>query len=226
MLTFILKYPTMVNCYICGAENANMPLAIKQSFTAHSRCKSIESDKLCERCYDCIEGKYKQCWYKKEDGKISKLWGRGWSWLVSDKESYPKFKEGKDGLLDVYDLPTRALIKKWIVNPPVPPFTICLAVSGQKHTYPFSQVSYSKDLIPILFEETLIYWKASDKKYLDAFEQLMAMGFSKTEIVTGEYNSKKMSKIDIETYLLLDNQIANIRNTPIFLLLEYIAQKL
>lgn len=215
----------MPNCYICGTENATQPLALKNTFTGHSRCKSIESDKLCDRCYDCIEGKYKQCWYQKEDGKVSKLWGRNWSWLISNQESYPKFKEGKDGLLEVFELPTRQLIREWLVNPPEPPFTICIADSGQKHTYPFSLVAYSRELIPVLLEETLIYWQSSDKYYLEIFEELMRLGFTKTEIISKNYNTNKLLKTDIEIVLDLDNKLDKIRGTALLNLINYVAIK-
>lgn len=212
-----------MNCYICGVENARFPLMLKNTFTAHSRCKSIESDKLCDRCFDCIEGKYKQCWYTKEDSKVSKLWGRNWSWLISESESYPKFKKGKEGLLEVYDLPTRQLIREWVVKPPLPPFTICIAVSGQKHTYPFSQVSHSRSLIPILFEEDIIYWQNADTKFLTAFESLMTMGFNKTEITSGDYSPNKLIKVNIDEFSQYENVIATIRNTLKLNLIAYIS---
>ena len=216
----------MDNCYICAKPNADKPLALKITFTAHTRCKSSHSNYLCERCYNCIEGKYKQCWYRKDDGKLSKLWGRNWSWLISEDVSFPKFKEGWEGLLEVYDLPTRKIIKEWIINPPKPPFTICIADSGQKHTYPFSQVAYSQSLFPILLEETLIYWnKSIHKPLLYFFENLLDMGFSKKEITSGEYQSNKLIKVNLENFTILENQIQKIRSTEFMDLISFIAQK-
>jgi hypothetical protein len=212
-------------CYICGDKNASKPLVLKDSFTDHSLCQAPQSKNLCDRCYDCLDGKYKQCWYQKADGKVSKLWGRNWSWLVSEKESYPQFKEGKDGLLEVFNLPTRELTRKWIVNPPEPPFTICIAVSGQKHTYPFSQISYSQDLIPITFEKTIINWRKDDKFYLNLFEEFMSLGFSKTEIVSGDYSPIKLTSIDVDAFLAKDKYLAIVRNTSLMDLLSYIAIK-
>lgn len=212
-------------CYICGDSPAIQPLALKKSFTGHTRCKCPESKNLCDRCYNCIEGKYKQCWYHKEDGKTSKLWGRNWSWLISEQESYPKFAPGKDGLLEVSQLPTRELIRQWILEPPEPPFTICLAVSGQKHTYPFSTVARDRSFFPILLEETTIYWNAQEHApLLGVFETLLRLGFTKTEITSGNYSPTRISKVDIPAFMGLTKELQPHLNTPILDLLNYIAQ--
>lgn len=221
----------MANCYICGAENATQPIALKDSFTAHTRCKCPQSKNLCQRCYDCIEGSYKQCWYyhpTKE--KWSKLWGRNWSWLICENDSLcrPHFAPSSqnDGLLEVKHLPTRKEIREWLINPPKPPFIICLAVSGQKHTYPFSVESSNRDLFPVLLEEDLIYCNRSEfTTLLDKFELLIKMGFSKTEIVSGNYHAQRLLKIDFSEFQLLENIISVYRPSQLLNLVEYVATK-
>lgn len=221
----------MPNCYICGTENANQSLSLKDSFTAHTRCKCPNSKNLCRRCFDCIDGQYKQCWYyhpTKE--KWSKLWGRNWSWLVcSDADkNRPTFhlSPHDDGLLEVKNLPTRSEIREWLLNPPNPPFTICIAESGQKHTYPFSIESISKNLFPVLFEETLIYLDRQQfAGVLKIFESLMRLGFSKTEISSGDYRSDKIAKC-LSDFFLLENQIAAYRGTDLLRLADFVGAML
>lgn len=191
----------MSRCYSCGAKPATYPLAVKKTFTAHSQCKCPESDALCQRCFDCFEGKYKQCWYfHPTKNKWSKLWGRNWSWLMCDdpNNSFPKFRElssSDDELLEVYDLPTRDEIRSWLLSPPIPPFTICIADSGQKHIYPFATQANSRELFPVLLEETLIYVRRQKFAILlDAVESLLDLGFSKKEILTKDYQSNRLMK--------------------------------
>lgn len=218
----------MPNCYICGSANAVLPLVLKDSFTAHTRCRNIESKNLCQRCFDCVEGKYKQCWYyhpTKE--KWSKLWGRNWSWLIccDPKKSRPTFHESPhaDGILEVRNLPTRVEIREWLISPPDPPFTICLADSGQKHTYPFSVESLSKDFFPVLFEETLIYVNRIEFScLLGLVENLLEMGFSKTEIISGEYRSDKLAKVLLD-FLPIETEVARFRGTDLFFLANFVA---
>lgn len=220
----------MANCYICGTENAIKPLALKDSFTAHPRCKCPDSKNLCDRCFDCIEGQYKQCWYyHPSKGKWSKLWGRNWSWLLSSNLSFPVFSGGSkgDNLLEVKELPTREQIRDWLINPPDPPFTICIADSGQKHTYPFAVESDSRELFPVLFEETLIYCeRKSFTEILNNIEFLMLKGFTKTEIQSGDYSPSRMMKVKLSEFLPVEQTLQMVRGTDIFNLAIFVAQKL
>jgi len=217
----------MANCYICAAPNAIFPLTIKDTFTAHTRCKCTTSQNLCSRCFDCIEGQYKQAWYyHPTKKKWSKLWGRNWSWLISQDESFPIFSESpfNDGIFKVEQLPTREQIRQWLINPPDPPFTICVAESGQKHTYPFSVEATNRNLFPVLFEETLIYVHAVEFIYiLDKIEYLMALGFSKAEIKLGEYICNKLIKVEMVEFMDIEKQLAPYRGTSCFSLALFVA---
>lgn len=216
----------MVNCYICGSINADKPLVLKDSFTGHSRCKSPASDKLCQRCYDCIEGKYKQCWYFHPTKQAwSKLWGRNWSWLISEDVKLPQFEEEREGLLVVSNLPTREQMREWLLNPPMPPFTICIADSGQKHTYPFSVEAHSRELFPVLFEETLIYCERTRlTRLFEVYESLMGLGFTKSEIDSGNY--RVSVDIDLSHFLKLEEELGKERGGELFKLVGWAAKKL
>ena len=135
-------------CYLCGTSPANHNLELKDTFTNHNYAKYPQSKYLCDRCNWAIP---LRCKYIKPDGKESTLYSRNWSWLISKEKSYPIIEDDT-----VRELPTRAMIREWIINPPNPPFTIAIAESGQKHILFMSQESCDRDLFPILFEHDVI----------------------------------------------------------------------
>ncbi len=215
----------MPNCYLCGTPGNN-PLTLKDSFTAHSIAKCPESKVLCDRCSWVIP---LRCWYLNPNKNAwGKLFSRNWSWLIQGESVLsPIIKgtrgEGKDELPIVSNLPTRAEIRSWLLNPPEPPFTIVVAESGQKHLVPFAQEAYSKEGFPVLFEMDLVY---IDRRFHDAlghFESLMGIGFGKTEILTGEYRSENL-KNNLADWFGLENAIEQYRGSRLFELVAHVAQ--
>jgi hypothetical protein len=163
------------------------------------------------------------------------LFARNWSWLLSEEESYPKFlptpSSNANGtppdtkLSVVENLPTRSQIREWLVNPPPPPFTIAIAVSGQKHIFPFRREAISQEIFPVLLEEDLLYLERS--RFIDAlavYEELMSLGFSKTEIDSGDYRSDRLM-ICLKRWGELEGLISPIRGTLLAILLGYVAIK-
>ena len=139
-------------------------------------------------------------------------------------KSRPQFKpsDKNDGLLEVTNLPTRAEIKEWLINPPSPPFTVCIAISGQKHTYPFRVEAQSRELFPVLMEETLIYIDRQEfTQLLNNFEALMGLGFSKTEITSGDYRSDRLAKCLTE-WREIEARIEKYRGTDLMALADHV----
>lgn len=217
----------MPECYICGSTPASKPLKLADSFTNHSACRVPTSDKMCDRCAWVIP---LRCWYWNEGKqKWSKLFARNWSWLLSGKSRAPKFSqertEGKDTLPVVSELPTRALIREWLLNPPEPPFTIAIAESGQKHILPWAQEAYSRDRFPIQLEMDVLYIDRSQfGSLLSTYEALMALEFSKTEIDTGEYRSDRLMS-HLEQWEPLELVVQPHRSTRLLQLISYVAQR-
>lgn len=216
-------------CYLC-AKPAKNPLALKDSFTAHSLAKCPTSQHLCDRCYDAIDGDEKLLWYWNQGkDKWSKLWGRSLSRLYQgDVLLSPVIGEpktiGKDTFPVVSDLPTRAQIRSWILEPPEPPFTIVIAESGQKHILPWAQDGYSQNQFPVQFElDSLWIDRERFTNLLMAYEGLMALGFSKTEIDTGKYHSDRLMR-SISQYWPLEDQITLVRGSRLMELLSHVAQ--
>ncbi|MFM6158581.1 MAG: hypothetical protein ACKPE3_37275, partial [Sphaerospermopsis kisseleviana] len=60
------------------------------------------------------------------------------------------------------------------------------------------------------------------KKYLQIYEQLLNLGFSKSEIDSGDYRSDRLMKV-FDQYWELEEQIAPIRGTRLMALINYVS---
>ena len=218
----------MSRCYLCAKPGTN-PLQLSDSFTMHSSAKCPESRVLCDRCFATISGNQKQLWYwNPNKEKWSKLWGRSLSRIYQGEKLVAptiegKHTEGKDTFSVVKNLLTRVEIREYLLNPPDPPFTIAIAESGQKHIIPWALESQSKTLFPVLFELDILYIDYRFKNYLNIYEKLLGLGFSKAEIDLGEYRSDRLMKV-FDKYYDLEVIIEKIRNTRLLQLISYVAQ--
>lgn len=214
-------------CYLCG-KPATKSLKLKDSFTAHSVARVPTSDKMCDRCDWSIN---LRCFYfNPNKQKWGKLFSRNWSWLFQrDKLIAPKIEgthtEGKDTLEIVSELPTRAQLREWLINPPEPPFTLAIAESGQKHILFLAQEAHNRDIFPVQFElDTLHLDRKKFTALVQNYEALMALDFSKSEIDSGDYRSDRLLK-SFEQWESLEKQIAFFRGSRLFQLVSFVAVK-
>ena len=209
----------MTNCYLCGKSPATQTVELSEFFSNHSYAKFPHSKYFCDRCAWVIPLRLK--YYNPNKGKEVMLFARGWSWLLSNQENLPTITA-----TEVANLPTRAQIRRWLINPPEPPFTICIAESGQKYTLPFAQEASNRDYFPVLLEHTLIQVnRAQFIEYLTIYEYLLGLGISKTEINSGEYRSQNLLKIHQDPrFWESETQMGKIRKSRYLLLLNYVAQ--
>lgn len=129
--------------------------------------------------------------------------------------------------------PTRQELRGILLNPPDPPFVICIAVSGQKWLHIKAQVAYSRDNYPVQMEDTeVLVEPAILAELLDPIEELYTGGFRKTaykdipgEIEEGAYEPWKIQKFGIGRWEELESKIAPWRGTRIFQLALFVAQK-
>lgn len=211
-------------CYLC-ANPATKPLELASTFTSHSACKVPTSTKMCDRCYSSIAGEQKQMWYWNEKAnKWSKVWGRSLSRVyLGEKLVAPLIEGEREGLPVVQNLLTRADIRNWLLHPPTPPFTIVIAESGQKHILPWAVEAHSKSVFPVQFELDTLYINHSQfTALLEAYEKLMGMGFSKTEIDSGEYRSDRLMKIIGDEWFALEDCIKQQRGTRLLELISFV----
>ena len=215
-------------CYLCG-KPATKPLALKDSFTAHSSARAPTSDKMCDRCHATMNGDEKELWYWNEGkNKWSKLWGRSLSRLYQGNQLLSPTIEGthtENGKTFpiVAKLATRLAMREWLLNPPQPPFTIAIAESGQKHILFLAQEAHDRDRFPVQFElDTLHIDRAAFTRLMGTYEALMGLEFTKTEIDSGDYRSDRLMKC-LEGWEPLEAAIESQRGTRQLQLISHTA---
>lgn len=216
------------HCYLCGRP-ADRPLSLKSTFTAHSSARCPLSTAMCDRCHDSMNGDEKELWYWNEGKeKWSKLWGRSLSRLYhADTLLSPLIKgthtEGGKTFPVVSSLASRAEMRTWLLDPPEPPFTIAISESGQKHILFLAQEAYSRDRFPVQFElDSLHINRLEFTHLLQAYESLMNLGFTKTEIDSGDYRSDRLMKV-MQEWLPLEESVRTFRGSPLLRLTSHVA---
>ena len=101
-------------------------------------------------------------------------------------------------------------------------FLLAIAESGQKHIIPWALEAQDKSFFPVLFELDTVYIGHRFRKYLQVYEQLLSLGFSKSEIDSGDYRSDRLMKV-FDQYWELEEQIAAIRGARLMALLNYVS---
>lgn len=216
-------------CHLCGKKGEWSYLAselLTKYFTARSICKTPTSDAVCDRCHWVLKGRV---WFWNESKqKWSKLFAQSLTALYQGETLlYPiiegEHTEGKDTLPIVTQMPTRAMIRDWLLNPPDPPFTIAITESGQKYVLPWAQEGLSRDRFPVQFElDSIWLHRAEFQMLLEQYEALMALGFSKGEIDSGDYRSEKLVKC-LEEWGTFEPAIVPYRGSRLLQLVSYVA---
>jgi len=233
------------NCYYCGRSPATHPLKISPTFTAAGLIKVAHSDVMCDRCHGIMFGEIQRVWYHNQtEDRWVKLYLRGIHQLwQGDELLCPRLgpveehvqlsSSGKLGKPETYrvlsQIPKRTELRNWLLEPPKPPFTIAIAESGQKHILFMAQTGHDRDNFPVQFEETLLSInRASFSELLSTYEQLLALGFSKTEIDASEYRPDRLIPC-FEQWQRLEPLIAQHRSggkpSRLLQLVSYIATK-
>lgn len=121
--------------------------------------------------------------------------------------------------------PTRAESRDILLNPPKPPFVICIAVSGQKHLTFKAEVAYSRNFYPVQMEDTRIIVDVTRlSELLDLVERLYTV-FSKDEIKTSRYSQGRIKEFGISRFQELEERLAPHRGSRLFDLAVFVAQK-
>lgn len=243
----------MAACYLCGRP-ASRPLSLKDSFTAHPLCRVPWSDSMCDRCDRTINGDWQIVWYFNSEKEIPKSGGqkgvwsksftRNFSWLFQGETLvYPQIGEpeehvaiGADGkpkkpetLPVAHKLLTRSLLREILLNPPQPPFTLAIAESGQKHILPWAAEALDRERFPVQFEmDSIFVDRARFAGLLGHYESLMALGFSKGEIQSGDYLSNRLQAAiatNSEEYWQAETAIAACRDTRLLELVGFVATR-
>lgn len=216
----------MPSCYLCGATPAPNKLSLKKTFTAHCFAKFPDSDCLCDRCQFSIDTRAN--YWNETKGKYSLIYARNWSWLYQGSNLVSPVFDGEHGGFPVVkSLATRVKMREWLLNPPEPPFTMAIAESGQKHILFLAQEAYGRELFPVQFElDSVLIRREFFAELLEIFESLMALGSSKTDIVSGQYKSQFLLTAYLDpNFEAWDAAIAKQRGGRLLELIAHVGQK-
>ena len=116
-------------------------------------------------------------------------------------------------------------IRGWLLNPPEPPFVLCMAVSGQKHLTFRARIAYSQDGYSVQYEETPVHIERSTlARVLGLVEQLYTV-FTKVEILTGHYSQNRIRQLGLTEFQRIEGELAPHRGSRLFDVAVFVSQK-
>lgn len=102
--------------------------------------------------------------------------------------------------------------RDYLTNPPEPPFCFVISTICKKHLIFKSIMAHDKACFPIRFEDEILYIRPElFKNCLDNFEALYKMGLNKGSIVTGNYSTTALLKVNKEAFLSHEAVISKFR---------------
>jgi CRISPR type IV-associated protein Csf1 len=199
-------------CWLCGAELSGQGVprdqVLKDSFMDLDKCASPLSPHLCPPC----------AWSFSErvvlPGRDKPQRLRNYSHFVVQGRWFCLSKGQKREMQQI------------LLHPPEGEWLAVLSVSGQKHLIFRAPVSVGAHVCAVQFEEQrLTYAPAALDSVLTTIQSLLALGFSKTEIETGQYSAARFLKAGLAAWQNLESQLRAPRGAPLFLLALFLAQK-
>ena len=181
-------------CRITGEESEGLNFSkwVKKTFTDYSYLK--EGTIISNEALFCFEEKNKPLTEFLGKENLQKL--RSYSIIVTDK----------------IHLVTKADKAKITYLLQENPQIVCLAESGQKH---------------ILFKHKIGFWQLEEtndikpnlelfNKIMQTAQELLELGFSQTEIISGQYIQNRILKADIKVWKNLEDILKEYRGSKIF----------
>ncbi len=172
-------------CWLCGGPTNGfgwMRTAwLTPTFTNHNLAAVLSSRAVCQ---PCVALSSKSTWdeYVAAHPEMGLKTGHAMSWRFYSHV----FAAG------LHDCPSRERWRQWLLDPPEPPFVFCVSTSGQKHLLFRCRVAGSRDLFPVQFEdERILVRRTAFAGCLADFEEGLAAGLRRDDLLTGRYNSRQ-----------------------------------
>jgi hypothetical protein len=215
-------------CCLCNAESNDgakfNKIFSKSTFNLNHAFKNMRSDYICNYCavFFSRENWIAYCERNGKDPYFPEVQGK--------KRTYANwvFFSHYFAKNDHRIVKNRHEWREYLTNPPEPPFCFVLSAMCKKHLIFKSEIAYQKDCYPVRFEEDIIYINVTEfKKCLESFEILYSMGLSKSTIVTGNYSSSALLKVNKKLFFEHEKLINKIRfsNKNYLLICEFIGKK-
>lgn len=198
-------------CRICGRERGGI------AFDGWVRRTFMDWDKLQPGniiCDDCL------FWFDESSEELAELVGkekpqrmRNYSHFIVNGTWIPLSKGDKVRMRDI------------LLNSPFPELAV-VASSGQKHiAFRATHNPAGSTAGWVQFEEQSLWIEPADLAHLLDLVEALYLGFSKTEIESGDYKQHRINKFGIEAWYNLEAQIAKERGGLLFALALFLAQK-
>jgi hypothetical protein len=191
----------IAKCAICGFEtdrNLSLSGVLSENFNDYQKLRH-DSERICVFCKACLCG---DSW----NGKAI----RNFSFIATENE-----------LVAI----KRSDLARSTFSVSVKPFVFCVTFTGKKHIFFNAIINESLDKYVIATEKGNI--AISQDEHLPVYTACQALydaGFSKSEILTGNY--RKWSKIgECDDFWILEDQIMLYRNTFLLKYLTFIMSK-
>lgn len=121
--------------------------------------------------------------------------------------------------------PSRVEVREVLLNPPAPPFVLCVAASGQRWLHFKGVIAQRRERFGVRFEDVPV-WVAPERfrALLEPIEELYAV-FTKAEIESGDYQVHRILQFGMERWEKLVGRIAPERKSGLFSLALFVAQR-
>lgn len=188
-------------CWLCGGETGGIgwPLrdAIADTFTNHNLARRLDSRTICQACAALA---HKDTWedYVARHPDMGLKTGCTMSWRCYSHI----FAAG------LHACPFRQEWRRWLLEPPPPPFLFVMSTSGQKHLIFRGRVAHDRENFPLQVEDdSVLVERGTFAQCLAAFEALYASGFSKKSITTGRYHHGQLLKVGLAAWRPLEERM-------------------
>lgn len=198
------RYGESALCWLCGGDTEGRGwlrrAAIPPTFTNHNLAACPTSDAVCEPCayFAFGDGWRAYCASRPELGLKD---AHPLSWRSYSHVFAPSEPGG-------HRCPSRREWRALLLEPPPPPFVLTIAESGQKHIVFRGRPAYGRDLYPVQVEEdTLFVLRHRLAACIALFEEMLAMGFTRDEIASGQYSSHRTLPLGAARFAEIDERM-------------------
>lgn len=210
------RYGADALCWLCAGptNGVGWPLStgLAPTFTDFPRAKAPASQTVCQECVAMSRtegwGQYVRAHpergfaeaFPQKDDKAQ----RGLNWLYMSHLFAPHHHE----------TPQRKRCRELLLVPPPAPFLFCIALSGQKHVIFKGEVARDRHRFPVQVDDERIYVDREEfAEFLQAFEALYCMGFSKDTVAEGrDWNHARILRVGLGTWRAAEAEFAPLRN--------------
>lgn len=198
-------------CWLCGGltngvgwPQRGKPAFDPVSFTNVNAAAAPTSQTVCHACVYLGTNEGWREFVTRTEGEppaSTRLGWRNYSHVFSPVLPNGHRRLGRSDLRDV------------LLAPPDPPFVLCIALSGQKHLIFRSSIGYNGIWFPVQVEEETVHVRQfAFAACLSIVETLLDAGFTRDEILTGQYQQHRIAKAGIRNWGDLDAEAAVWRN--------------